>query len=180
MYNSQYEQAAKRFEAALLQQPTNKGYLKSHAEFQMLSGQHQQAIDGYLKLYPGKNGKLYDIRLNENFDSTINMIWMWQQTNETAKADQLISELKQLLAEFPDQNESYRQAMIAAVEGDSNLSAQLFFEQYKDGKSRAFWRGNHLPMLAEVMKSPISQDFGKLYEYEINQQRNRVLAFEGI
>lgn len=179
MYQGQYQQAADRFTSARRKEPDNLDYLGNLTFYQMLLGEHEQAIANYLQLYPGTDGKNFDIR-PDNFDSTINMIWLWQQTGEKEKASQLLSDLKNYLAEFPEQDLNFKQAMIAALDADYTRSAELFFSEYKKGATRGFWRGEHLPMLAGVLNSTISQEFVKLYEYELNQQRSRVLAFEEI
>ncbi len=179
MYQGQYQQAADRFSMAFQKDPTNFSYLGNQIFYQMLVGEHQAAIAGYLKLYPGKEGKEFDLRM-DNFDSTINLIWLWQVTDEQDKALTLLNDLEQMLAEFPEQNTDFRRAMIAALKGEYDESAQLFFSEYKRGASRGFWRGDHLPMLKEVLASKVSQDFVNLYDFELKQQRNRVLAFSDI
>ncbi len=179
LYQGKYQDAADLFSAAWQRAPNKLDYLGNLAFYQMLLGQHQQAIEGYLKIFPGKNGKIYEVRA-DNFDSTINLTWSLQQTGEHAQAESLLNELKQLMAEYPEQNDDYRAAMIAALEGRVSDSAELFFKEYKKGGSRGYWRGAHLPMLADVIKSPTSQEFIKLYEFELSQQRNRVLASENL
>ncbi len=176
MYQGNYQQAADIFEIAWQQNPTNFDYLGNLAFHQMLLGQYDQSIEGYLKLFPGKDGKIYEVRA-DNFDSTVNLIWSLQQTGESEQANSILNELKQMIAEFPEPNDGFRLAMVAALEGRVDDSAELFFNEYKNGASRGFWRGQHLPMLAEVIQSTTSQEFIKLYDFELNQQRNRVLAF---
>jgi TolB-like protein/Tfp pilus assembly protein PilF len=179
MYEGHYQQAAERFSRALQQHPDNKNYLGNLSFYQMLLGQYDQAIENYLSLYPGNEPGQFSIT-RENFDSTINMIWLWQVTEQAEKADRLLNELRQLLAEFPELNNPFNQAMVAAVSGDAEQAAQLFYSQYKKGNSRGYWRGGHLPMLDDVMKTNFTQEFVSLYEYELLQQRNRVLAFNDI
>ena len=179
MYQGQYQQAADRFARAYQINPENKSYLGNLTFYQMLIGQYDQAIENYLSLYPGDEPGQFRIT-RENFDSTVNLIWMWQITDEPEKAARLLNELRQTLAEFPELNNPFNQAMIAAVNGDAAQAAQLFYNQYKKGNSRGYWRGAHLPMLEEVMQSNFTQEFVGLYEYELQQQRNRVLAFNDI
>lgn len=176
MYMGQYNDAVQRYSEALKSHPDNTSYQQNLAFYQMLAGQYQQAIDGFLKLYAGPYEDSFEIR-NDNFESSIYIIWLWQKTGELSKAEKTLDELKQYLVEYSHQNNQYKQAMIAAVEGQHEKSAELFFGLYKQGASRGFWQGQHLPMLAEVIKSRISQDFIKIYDYELTKQRDRVLAF---
>lgn len=179
MYRGEYEKAALRLDTAFQKNPNNTHYFSNLVFFQMLMGQYDKAIAGYLKIYPGEFGKEFDLQ-KDNFDSTINLIWMWQVTEQEEKAQQLLDELKQLLAEFPKLNNNLKQAMIAALEGNYDYSSELFFSEYKKGSGRGFWRGAHLPMLAKVMELPANIEFFKLYNFELNQQRGRVLAYNGI
>jgi TolB-like protein/Tfp pilus assembly protein PilF len=179
MYRGEYENAAIRLDTAFQKNPNNSHYFSDLVFFQMLMGQYDKAIAGYLKMHPGEFGKEFDLQ-KDNFDSTINLIWMWQVTEQEEKAQQLLSDLKQLLAEFPESNNNLKQAMIAAVEGNYDYSSELFFSEYKKGSGRGFWRGEHMPMLAKVLELPANIEFFKLYDFELNQQRGRVLAYNGI
>lgn len=181
MYRGDYKKAAERFDAAFQKNPTNFSYFGNLIFYQMLLGQHKLAIAGYLKLYPGQFGKEFDLR-KDNLDSAIYLIWLWQVNDQEEKARQLLGDLKQLLAEYPELNNSNKRVkpMIAALEGNYDYSAELFFSLYKKGQGRGFWRGSHLPMLVNVMEAPANHEFYKLYEYELNQQRDRVLANQGI
>ncbi|WP_223789643.1 tetratricopeptide repeat protein [Marinicella meishanensis] len=175
MYQGNYQQAADRFDRAFQLNPNEYSYLGNLTFYQMLLGEHEQAIANYLRLYPGTEVGQFAVTA-ENFDSTINMIHLWQVTGEAEKAARLINELEQLLAEFPELNNDFRQAMVAAVKGEYDQSAQLFYAEYKKGGSRGYWRGEHLPMLTEVLNTDFSQEFLSIYEFELNQQRQRVLA----
>ncbi len=175
LYQGKYQNAADLFKMALQRDPLNLNYLGNLAFYQTLLGQHDQAIESYLKLYPGKDGKLYEAKA-DNFDSTINLIWSLQQTGETEQAELVLNELIQLIAEFPEPNDDFRKAMISALEGRVDDAAELFFNEYKKGASRGFWRGSHLPMLAQVINSSTSLEFIRLYEFELSQQKDRVLA----
>jgi len=179
MYQGEYQQAVDRFDLARQKNPDEYSYWGNQVFYQMLLGQYAKVIEGYQQLYPGQNGQAFAIRL-DNFDSTINYIWSLMQTGEEDQAKQLINDLEQLLAEYPEQNTDFRKAMIAALKGEYELSAQLFFGEYKRGASRGFWRGDHLPMLKPVLAHQISQEFGKLYDYELEQQRQAVLALVDI
>jgi TolB-like protein/cytochrome c-type biogenesis protein CcmH/NrfG len=181
MFRGEYQKAASRYDTAFQKNPKNFKYFAMLLHYKTLMGQHEEAIAGYLKLYPGKFGKEFDIN-NKDLESVYNLIWLWQVSGQEEKAKQLIDELKQLLAENPELNESNKRAkpMIAALEGKYNYSAELFFDLYKKGEGRGFWRGAHLPMLAKVMESIADFEFFKLYDYELTQQRERVLAYNNI
>lgn len=175
MYQGNYQQAADRFEMAFQRNPQDYNLLGNLSFFQMLLGQNEQAISNYLRLYPGAEAGQFAVTA-DNFDSTINMIHLWQVTGEAEKALRLINDMEQLLAEFPELNDNFRQAMLAAAKGQYNESAQLFYAEYKKGGSRGYWRGQHLPMLDKVLETPFSQEFIGLYQYELEQQRQQVLA----
>ncbi|MFK8013449.1 MAG: tetratricopeptide repeat protein [Marinicellaceae bacterium] len=176
MYRGNYQQAAARFEKALEESPQNFGYMGNLLFYKMILKEYDEAIAGYLKMYPGEFGKEFSIQKN-NIDSVINLIWLWQANKQEDKAKQLSLELKQFLSEYPELNSTFYQAMLAAVDGEYQKSAELFFSEYKSGFSREFWKGDHLPMLEEVTKLPFSQEISNLYEYELAQQRIRILAF---
>ncbi|MFC3194521.1 tetratricopeptide repeat protein [Marinicella sediminis] len=176
MYQGQYQNAVDRFAAAWQRNPDNKNYLGNLAFNQMLLGHNEQAIENYLKLFAA--GDPDDFQVNrDNFDSAINMVWLWQVTEQAEVAARVLNELKAMMAEFPDLNSNFNRAMVAAAEGQYIESAQLFYNEYKKGGSRGYWQGSHLPMLKEVINTPFTQEFVGLYEYELQQQRQRVLAF---
>ena len=175
LFNGNYQKAADRFEEAFKKEPKNYNYLGNLAFYKMLLKQHDEAIAIYLKIYPGKFEKEFEVRL-DNFDSTANLIWLWKATGMIQKANDLLAELRQLMSEYPDMDIASNQAMVAALEDNYELSGELYISLYKKGESRGFWRGNHMPMLEEVMKYPLSQEIMKIYDFETSQQRNRVLS----
>ena len=179
LFNGNYQKAVDRFEEGLKNQPTNYAYLGNVAFYKMLMKQYEEAIAIYLQLYPGKFEKEFEIT-KDNFQSTINLVWLWKVTGMDQKASDLLVELKQFMTEYPELNDLSNQAMVAALGDNYELSSELYFSLYKKGEIREFWKGNHLPMLENVMKSSMSQEIVKIYEFELSQQRNRVLSLVGI
>ncbi|WP_395375953.1 tetratricopeptide repeat protein [Marinicella sp. W31] len=175
LYQGNYQQAAARFEEKLLKQPNDLSYLGNWTFYQMLLGNYEAAISASLSMFPGKNGQEYEVNF-DNFDTTVNLIWMWQQTGEQQKADDLLRQLKNYLAEYSNQNTLLKQSLILAVEGKYTESAQMFSELFATGEVRGLWRGDHLPMLKEVIRLSETQDFIKKHELELERQRQAVLA----
>ncbi len=171
MYQGNYQQAAARFEQKLLKRPKDLNYLGNWTFYQMLLGNYEVAISTSLLMFPGKNGELYDVNF-DNFDTTVNLIWMWQQIGEQQKADKLLRQLKNYLAEYANHDEPFKQSMILVLEGKHMEAAKLFAELFDKGENRGFWRGAHLPMLKEVIALPQAQDFIKKHEQELERQRS--------
>ena len=175
MYKGNYESAAARFEERLLKSPNDLSYMGNWAFYQMLLGNFEVAISTSLAMFPGKNGEEYDVNF-DNFDTTANLIWMWQQIGEKQKADNLLRQLKNFLAEYPVHDNTFKQAMILTLEGKFLESAEMFNQLFDNGKSRGYWRGGHLPMLKDIMSLPQTQEFIKKYDIELERQRNAVLT----
>ena len=175
MYQNNYQQAAARFEEKLSKHPNDLSYLGNWTFYQMLLGNYEAAINASLSMFPGKNGEDYEITFN-NFDTTLNLIWMWQQTGEQKKADRLLQRLKNYLAEYAIHNDLLKQSLILTLEGKHVDAAQKFSELFASGETRGFWRGSHLPMLKEVLTLPQTQEFIKKHELEQQRQRKAVLG----
>lgn len=175
LYESNYQQASDRFSRKMLEDPEDKSYQGNWAFYQMLLKNYSASINVLLKLHPGKNGELFNVS-HYNFDSTINLIWMWKQIGEIEKSKQLLTQLKQFLAEYPKHDAINKQAMIAAVEGKYLESIKLFNQLFKNGEFQGFWRGDHLPMFESFEEIPESQFLTKAYDKVIEQQRTALLA----
>ncbi len=175
MYQGNYQQAAARFEARLLKSPKDMSYLGNWTFYQMLLGNYEAAISASLTMFPGKNGQEYDVNF-DNFDTTVNLIWMWQQIGEQQKAANLLRQLKGYLAEYTVHDSPFKQSMILALEGKYMESAKLFAELFEKGENRGYWRGAHLPMLKDVINLPQAQELIKKQEQIIEQQRQQLLA----
>jgi len=175
MYLGNYQQAADIFEEKLGKYPNELTYLGNWTFYQMLLGNYDVAISTSLTMFPGKNGEAFDVNFY-NFDATINLIWMWQQTGEQEKADNLLKQLKSFLAEYAIHDSPLKQSMILALEGKYRESAEMFGEMFAKGDNRGVWRGDHIPMLKEVIRLSAAQDYIKKYEQELERQRSAVLA----
>ncbi|GAA4809903.1 hypothetical protein GCM10011365_15230 [Marinicella pacifica] len=170
LYQSAYQKAVEHIEAHLNSKVDDFKFRDEWAFYQMLAGNFDMAIEGLLDLYPADTQEGYEINA-ENFDSTIQLIWMWQQQGNAQSADSLLQQLKTYFDEYPAQMNMYKQAMIHAVEGDAVAAAVLFEQQFKSGDIRGFWQGRHFPMLDEVMKLPRTLQFLEVYNKRIAQQK---------
>ncbi|MCB1584205.1 MAG: tetratricopeptide repeat protein [Xanthomonadales bacterium] len=170
MYQSNYEKAAERYEARIQTPADNLKYRDDWALYKMMSGHYDEAINALLELYPGDTQTGFEINA-ENFDSTVQLIWMWQQQEKVSLAQSLLAQLESYFEQNPEQMNMYRRAMIHAVKGDAIAAAVLFEQQFKSGDTRGFWQGGHLPMLNEVMELPRTQEFLKLHHERIQQQK---------
>jgi len=170
LYQSQYKVAASRFQAHIQNSADNIKFRDRWAFFQMLIGNYDAATAELLDLYPGDTHEGFEINA-ENYDNTIQLIWMWQQQGKHQLADSLLQHLKDYLNENPAQMNTYKKAMIHAVEGDAVAAAVIFEQQFNAGDTRGFWQGHHLPMLDEVMELPRTKQFLKTHEKHIQQQK---------
>ncbi|MEZ5470642.1 MAG: tetratricopeptide repeat protein [Marinicella sp.] len=171
LYQYHYQAAANRFEARIQTHADNLKFRDDWAFFKMLEGKYDAAIKGLLELYPGDTQSGYEIN-TENFDSTIQLIWMWQQQDEKQLAVSLLQQLKDYLKLHPGETNMYKQAMIHAAEGDAMGAAVLFEQQFKSGDTRGVWQGGHLPVLQDVMTLPRTQEFLKIYSEHIQRQKS--------
>lgn len=175
MYESNYQNAADRFSEKIKEDPKNKAYLGNWAFNQMLLKNYQVSIDTLLTLYPGKNDELFEVSYY-NFDSTINLIWMWQQLNENDKANHVLAQLKQFLAEYPDHHNKFKEAMIHMVEGNYMAAGEIFQQQFENGEFQGFWRGDHIPMFEPFNEIPDAIALNKAYEEKLFEQRASLMA----
>ena len=170
LYQGQYQRAAERFEQHM-QSP--EGRLKFQGMwtfYQMLMENYDEAINSSLEMFPGDTPSGFAVN-GSNFDTTIHLIWMWQQAGEFEKSKALMSQLKEYLDAHSEQQTTFKQAMIHAVEGDAVAAAVLFEQQFKSGDTRGFWQGGHMPMLDEVLNLPRTQQFLKSHAENIQQQK---------
>ncbi len=175
MYESDYQSAADRYAMRMEQDPDNKAYIGNWAFNQMLLKNYQISVDALLKLFPGKNDDLFEVAYY-NFDSTINLIWMWQQLEENDKANRVLVQLKQFLAEYPEHNNKFKEALIFMVEGNYIAAGEIFQEQFEKGEFQGFWRGDHIPMFEPFNTIPGAIALNTAYEEKLVEQRASLKA----
>lgn len=175
MYQSDYQSASDRYALNMQNDPENLAFKENWAFNQMLLKNYPEAIDAILQLYPGKNDELYEVT-HYNFDSTINLIWMWKQVGEDDKASHVMKQLKQFLAEFPDHNDEFKTAFIAMVEGDYMLAGEIFLKQFENGEFQGFWRGDHIPMFEPLNAIPEAVELDKAYRKLLAEQQASLIA----
>lgn len=175
MYQSDYQRAADRYAVQIQNDPENLALKGNWAFNQMLLKNYNEAIAAILQLYPGKNDALYEVT-HYNFDLTINLIWMWKQVGEDGKANRVLTQLKQFLAEYPDHNNETKKAFIAMVEGEYMLAGEIFQKQFENGEFQGFWQGDHIPMFDPFNTIPEAVALNTAYKKILSDQQASLLA----
>jgi len=133
--------------------PSNRWSKKQRAKIFMIQEHYDEVIKICLSLYPNKDKTGFELKAN-NLKMAIYLVWSLQQSGQTKKADQLITEIIDLMKNISERDIGWANFSLLAIQGKQEAAAKNYAQFIKRGSIGGWFIIDQLPYLTLMRKQP--------------------------